>query len=62
MYEGALQAKCDTGTMTNPSPLAIARQRKELLEEQLKEVDRLIKLLESNPEIEELLKLSRRYI
>ena len=46
----------------NPSPLEIAKQRKQSLEEQLKEVDRLIKLLESNPEMEELLKLSRRYI
>ena len=46
----------------NPSPLAIAKGRKEDLEKQIQEVDRLITLLEKNPDIEELLKLSRRYV
>ncbi len=57
---------CDTVAssvgLNNPSPLALAKQGKESLKSQSDEIDRLINLLENNPEIEELLKLSRRYL
>jgi len=47
---------------TTPSPLEKARRTKKQLMQQMEDVDRLIALLEKNPEIEELLKLSRRFL